>query len=61
MSAFESKRITEEDMLRFEFNPRRLRDEGGFDAYQLRICSFNATDLHLGNPFLFFISNLKTN
>lgn len=38
-------RITESDLLKYNFDCSRLRQEGGFNVFQLKDCCFDADDL----------------
>ncbi len=43
-----SLRVTEVDLLKYNFDCSRLRLEGGFDAIQLKAVDFDASELKKG-------------
>lgn len=49
-------RITPQDLTTYDFSARRLRLEGGFDAYQLRQASFDIFELKEGRN-VHFVEN----
>jgi hypothetical protein len=50
-----SRRITEEDLVKYDFDCKKLKDEGGFDQFQLRDACFDVTDLKEGSFLKFYI------
>lgn len=43
-----TSKITEADLLKYNFDCKRLRIEGGFNEFQLKDCCFDAGDLKTG-------------
>jgi len=57
-----ARRITEADLRKYEFNPARLRHEGGFNEFQLKDACFDAEELRQGINVVssFFLRFFKT-